>query len=67
MAFAIFIARIRIPMLAVAGLMILLGVVMDRPWISNVGLVALIVGLALYFRVGTVRREPLVVRPVVGR
>jgi Peptidase family M23 len=68
MAFAIFVARIRIPLLAIAGLMILLGVVMDRPWVSNVGFVALIIGLALYFRAGTVRREPLVVRPpVVGR
>jgi len=68
MAFAIFSARIRIPLLAVAGLMILLGVVMDRLWVSNVGFVALIIGLALYFRVGTVRKEPLVVRPpVVGR
>ena len=51
MAFAIFSARIRIPLLAVAGLMILLGVVMDRLWVSNVGFVALIIGLALYFRV----------------
>ena len=59
MAFAIFSARIRIPLLAVAGLMILLGVVMDRLWVSNVGFVALIIGLALYFRVGTVRKEPL--------
>ena len=68
MAFAIFGARIRIPLLAVAGLMILLGVVMDRLWVSNVGFVALIIGLALYFRVGTARKEPLVVRPpVVGR
>ena len=68
MAFAIFSARIRIPLLAVAGLMILLGVVMDRLWVSNVGFVALIIGLALYFRVGTVRKDPLVVRPpVVGR
>ncbi len=50
--------------------MILLGVVMDRPWASNVGFVALIIGLALYFRAGSVRREPtcrIAKPPVVGR
>jgi hypothetical protein len=36
--FATLIARIRIPLLAVAGLMILLGVVIDQQWISTVGL-----------------------------
>jgi hypothetical protein len=52
MAFAIFSARIRIPLLAVAGLMILLGVVTDRLWVSNVGFVALIIGLGALFPSG---------------
>jgi murein DD-endopeptidase MepM/ murein hydrolase activator NlpD len=67
-ALATFIARIRIPLLAIAGLMILLGVFIDQRWLSTAGFIVLIVGLALYFRVGTVRGEALLVRPpVVGR
>jgi hypothetical protein len=43
--FATFLTRIRIPLLAVAGLMILLGIVIDQQWVSTAGFVALIVGL----------------------
>lgn len=67
-SFATLIARIRIPLLAAAVLMILLGMVTDLRWLSTAGLLGLIIGLALYFRVGTVRAEPQVVRPpVIGR
>jgi hypothetical protein len=62
-------ARLRMPLTFGGGLVILLGLVLDLPPVTGwVGAAVLLAGLALYFRVGTVRAEPIAVRaPVVGR
>jgi hypothetical protein len=59
-------ARVRIPALATGTLLLLVaGAVGGGPIAGVSGLVLLLAGLALYFRVGTVRAEPLVVHPPV--
>ncbi len=59
-------ARIRMPLLWAGVLAILASTVIDLPGL--IGLVLLVLGLALYFRIGTVRAAPVVLRsPVAGR
>jgi Peptidase family M23 len=62
-------ARLRIPAVAAGTLLIIAGSLAGAGSIPAVaGLVLLLAGLALYFRIGTVRAEPLVLRaPVRGR
>jgi len=66
--FPIYCARLRLPLLWVAGAL-LVGSLLNGPaWTGPGGLVLLVAGLALYFRVGTVRRPPVEVgAPVTGR
>jgi murein DD-endopeptidase MepM/ murein hydrolase activator NlpD len=61
-------ARLRMPLLWGAAAL-LVGAFLGGPaWIAPAGLVLLAAGLALYFRVGTVRRPPIeVAAPVAGR
>jgi len=66
--FAVGCARLRVPVLGVALLLIVGDVVLDVFWLGVVGIVLLVVGLALYFRVGTYRGQPTtVLSPVAGR
>jgi hypothetical protein len=58
-------ARLRIPSMAAAVLLIVAGPLGAGSVAAVAGLVLLAAGLALYFRVGTVRAEPLVVHPPV--
>jgi murein DD-endopeptidase MepM/ murein hydrolase activator NlpD len=61
-------ARVRIPAMAAGALLILLGPTLGVPGAAIPGLALLVTGLALYFRVGTVRAQPIAVRaPVRGR
>lgn len=61
-------ARVRVALPAAGIALTAAGLVAERPALAVPGVVALLVGLALYFRVGTVRAEPLVLRaPVRGR
>jgi hypothetical protein len=62
-------ARLRMPLTFGGAAVTLAGTVLDAPaplvW---AGVAALVAGLALYFRIGTVRAEPIAVRaPVCGR
>jgi murein DD-endopeptidase MepM/ murein hydrolase activator NlpD len=67
--FAVVCARLRLPLLWVALALLVGGALLGGPgWTGLAGLVLLVAGLALYFRVGTVRREPVEVgAPVTGR
>ena len=66
--FAVLCARLRAPLLALAVAVFVIGVVLDVGRLELVGLALLVVGLALYFRVGTYRAGPTTVRsPVSGR
>jgi hypothetical protein len=62
-------ARLRMPLLWGAVVLLVVGGLLGGPaWMGPAGLVLLVVGLALYFRVGTVRRAPVEVgSPVAGR
>jgi murein DD-endopeptidase MepM/ murein hydrolase activator NlpD len=67
--FPIWCARLRMPLLWGAAAFLVGGGFLDGPaWMGPAGLVLLLAGLALYFRVGTVRRPPVEVdAPVAGR
>ena len=67
--FAVACARLRLPVLWVAVACLVGGAFLGGPaWMGLAGLVLLVVGLALYFRVGTVHRVPVEVgAPVAGR
>ena len=67
--FPIWCARLRMPLLWGAAGLLVGGGLLDGPaWTGPAGLVLLLCGLALYFRVGTVRRPPVEVdAPVTGR
>jgi peptidase M23-like protein len=58
-------ARLRIPVTAAGVLLLIGGPLIGASEAVLLGAVLLVAGLALYFRVGTVRAEPLVVRPPV--
>ena len=58
-------ARLRVPAVAAGVLLIVAGPLTGTSVAAVAGLVLLVAGLALYFRVGTVRAEPLVVHPPV--
>lgn len=61
-------ARLRIPVTALGGVALVVGVMAEIRWLTLPAIAVLVVGLALYFRVGAVRGEPFVVRPpVTGR
>lgn len=61
-------ARLRIPLLAVGGVALIVGAGAGIAWLALPGVAGVLVGLALYFRVGTVRADPVPVRPpVTGR
>jgi murein DD-endopeptidase MepM/ murein hydrolase activator NlpD len=66
---AVWCARLRMPLLWVAVVLLVGGAFLGGPaWMGLAGLVLLLAGLALYFRVGTVRRPPVAVgSPVTGR
>jgi membrane-bound ClpP family serine protease len=58
--FAVVCARLRLPLLWVALALLVGGALLGGPgWTGLAGLVLLVAGLALYFRVGTVRQEPV--------
>jgi hypothetical protein len=64
----VYCARLRLPVLVAGGLALVAGVLLDLPALLLTGLVAFAAGLALYLRVGTVRADPVTVRPpVAGR
>ena len=67
--FPIWCARLRMPLLWGAVVFLVGGAFLGGPaWMAPAGLVLLVAGLALYFRVGTVRRPPVEVgAPVAGR
>jgi murein DD-endopeptidase MepM/ murein hydrolase activator NlpD len=58
-------ARLRMPTIAAAVLLMVGGPLTGTSIAAFAGLALLVAGLALYFRVGTVRTEPVVVRPPV--
>jgi len=61
-------ARIRLPLCTVGVVMLLVAVFVPTGWVFWPGLAVFAVGMALYLRIGTVRREPIgVVLPVTGR
>ena len=61
-------ARIRLPLLIVATAALILGATVDNRAVGFTALCLLLAGLALYFRIGTVRAEPVDVRaPIRGR
>jgi hypothetical protein len=64
----VLLARIRIPLVVVAAILILADTVLHVPGLRLASLVALVLGMAVYLRVGTLRRDPVEVRPpVAGR
>ncbi|HZB57624.1 MAG TPA: M23 family metallopeptidase [Actinomycetota bacterium] len=67
--FPIWCARLRMPLLWGALALLVAGALLGGlAWMGPAGLVLLVAGLALYFRVGTVRRPPVeVAAPVAGR
>ncbi len=66
--FPVYCARLRLPLLWAAGALLLGSLLGGPTWAGPTGLVALVAGMALYFRVGTVRRPPIEVdAPVTGR
>jgi hypothetical protein len=63
----IYIARIRMPLLWIFFVVVIANLLLDLPW-AWVGIIFLVGGLACYFMIGTVRREPIeVAPPVTGR
>jgi hypothetical protein len=60
---AMLLARIRMPLVYVALLWLVLGPLLGVPW--WIPLALLLVALAVYLRIGTVRREPITVAPPV--
>jgi murein DD-endopeptidase MepM/ murein hydrolase activator NlpD len=58
-------ARLRMPLAIAGGLATLVGLGLGEPLVLLPGVAVLLVGLALYFRLGTVRAEPVPVRPPV--
>jgi hypothetical protein len=61
-------ARLRLPLLWAAGALLLGSLLGGPAWAGPAGLVPLAAGMALYSRVGTVRRPPVDVdAPVTGR
>jgi hypothetical protein len=67
--FPVWCARLRMPLLWVAVAFLVGGAFLSwTAWMGLAGLVLLVAGLSLYFRVGTVRRPPVeVAAPVAGR
>ncbi len=67
--FPIWCARLRMPLLWGGAVFLAGGAFLGGPaWMAPAGLALLVAGLALYFRVGTVRRPPVEVgAPVAGR
>jgi murein DD-endopeptidase MepM/ murein hydrolase activator NlpD len=66
--FPTYCARLRLPLLWAAGALLLGSLLAGPAWTGPAGLVLLAAGMALYFRVGTVRRPPVEVdAPVTGR
>ncbi|MGH3993195.1 MAG: hypothetical protein ACRDSN_12125, partial [Pseudonocardiaceae bacterium] len=64
----VLIARVRVPLTMLGGLLIVVGSVGDIDPLALAGFVLLVVGLACYFRLGTVRGAPVRVQlPVTGR
>ena len=62
------IARVRVVLPMLGVLLTLVGLFADVGWLALVGLVVLVVGLACYFVLGTVRTQPVQVQPpVTGR
>jgi murein DD-endopeptidase MepM/ murein hydrolase activator NlpD len=66
---AVWCARLRLPLLWAAVVLLVVGGVLDGPgWTAPAAVALLVAGLALYFRVGTLRRAPVEVgSPVAGR
>ena len=61
-------ARLRIPLPVAGALLILVGPRLGLGFAAWAGVVILLAGLALYFRIGTVEAEPVALRaPVTGR
>lgn len=58
-------SRIRIPVLALGGLLAVAGLILGLAWVSVPGIVLVLLGLLLYFRLGRVETEPIPVRPPV--
>lgn len=68
MRFPVFCARIRVPLCAAAVVVVVVGAFLPGFWMFWLGIGLLVPGLALYFRVGTVRGAPVAVAvPVTGR
>lgn len=68
MSFAVWCARLRVPLVAAGILGVVAGVLTGQVWLVLVGIAGLVIGLPLYLVVGTVRREPTEVHaPVTGR
>lgn len=68
MSFAVLCARIRVPLSAAGIVLLVAGGFLVGSWVSWLGFGLFAVGMALYLRVGTVRREPIeVAAPVEGR
>jgi murein DD-endopeptidase MepM/ murein hydrolase activator NlpD len=67
--FAVYCARLRMPLVWGGFAVLIGGQLLDTPaWLRLAGLAALVLGLAMYFRLGTVRRPPVeVAAPVAGR
>jgi hypothetical protein len=66
--FPTYCARLRLPLLWAAGALLLGSLLGGPAWTGPAGLVLLAAGMALYFRVGTVRRPPVEVdAPMTGR
>jgi hypothetical protein len=67
MSFAVVCARVRIPLCAAGAVLLAVGVAAGS-WLGWLGIGLLVVGMALYLRVGTARCEPTeVAAPVTGR
>jgi hypothetical protein len=66
---SVYLAGMRMPLLWAAFVLLLGGGLLGLPaWLRIARLAALVAGLALYFRVGTVRQAPIEVQaPVAGR
>jgi hypothetical protein len=62
------IARVRVALPALGGLLVLVGSFTDVELLALIGFVSLVVGLACYFVLGTVRAQPTQVQlPITGR
>jgi len=63
---ALLAARLRVPLLAAGALVLLVEGVLGRTdWVAAAGAIAMVVGIALYARVGTVHAPPVDLRPPV--